>query len=69
MLRLTYQCVWPSFLAQTALRSLIFKASQPRGRASGSRACERHEMQGVIIKSTELECYFPYTVSTDRVAS
>ena len=25
----------------------IFKASQPRGRATGSRAYERHEMQGV----------------------
>ena len=31
---------------------IIFKASQPRGRASGSCAYERHEMQGVIIKCT-----------------
>ena len=35
---------------------IIFKASQSRGRASGSRAYERHEMQGVIIKSTRHEC-------------
>ncbi len=34
----------------------MFKASQPRGRASGSRAYERHEMQGVIIKFTRHEC-------------
>ena len=34
----------------------IFKASQPRGRASGSRAYGRHEMQGVIIKCTRHEC-------------
>ena len=27
----------------------IFRASQPRGRASGSRAYGRHEMQGVIL--------------------
>ena len=30
----------------------IYKASQPRGRASGSRAYGRQEMQGVIFKST-----------------
>ena len=35
---------------------IIFKASQPRGRASGSRAYGRHEMQGVIIKCTRHEC-------------
>ena len=29
----------------------IYKASQPRGRASGSRAYGRHEMQGVIYNS------------------
>ena len=34
---------------------MIFKASQPRGRASGSRAYGRHEMQGVII-ITRHEC-------------
>ena len=34
----------------------IYKASQPRGRASGSRAYGRHEMQGVIFKSTRHEC-------------
>ena len=34
----------------------IFKASQPRGRASGSRVYERHEMQGVIIKCIRHEC-------------
>ena len=28
----------------------IFKASQPRGRASGSRAYGRQEMQGVIFR-------------------
>jgi len=28
----------------------IFKASQPRGQSSSSRAYERHEMQGVILK-------------------
>ena len=31
-------------------------ASQPRGRASGSRAYGRHEMQGVIFKCTRHEC-------------
>ena len=35
---------------------IIFKASQPRGQASGSRAYGRHEMQGVIIKCTRHEC-------------
>ena len=35
---------------------VIFKASQPRGWASGSRAYEKHEMQGVIIKCTRHEC-------------
>ena len=35
---------------------LFYKASQPRGRASGSRAYERHEMQGVIFKCTRHEC-------------
>ena len=35
---------------------MIFKASQPRGRASGSRAYKRHEMQGVILKCTRHEC-------------
>ena len=35
---------------------MIFKASQPRGRASGSRAYGRYEMQGVIIKCTRHEC-------------
>ena len=35
---------------------MIFKASQPRGRALGSRAYGRHEMQGVIIKCTRHEC-------------
>ena len=37
---------------------IFFKASQPRGRASGSRAYERHEMQGVILtcKCTRHEC-------------
>ena len=35
----------------------IFKASQPRGQASGSRAYERHEMQGVILKCTRHECF------------
>ena len=34
----------------------IFKASQPRGRASGSRAYGRHEMQGVILKYTRHKC-------------
>ena len=34
----------------------IYKASQPRGRASGSRAYGRQEMQGVIFKSTRHEC-------------
>ena len=34
----------------------IFKASQPRGRASGSRAYGRHEMQGVMPKCTRYEC-------------
>ena len=34
----------------------IYKASQPRGWASGSRAYGRHEMQGVIFKSTRHEC-------------
>ena len=38
------------------VRSNIYKASQPRGRASGSRAYGRHEMQGVIFKSTRREC-------------
>ena len=42
--------------ACTALKFIIFKASQPRGRASGSHAYERHEMQGVIIKCTRDEC-------------
>ena len=41
------RCVW---------RDIIFKASQSRGRASGSRAYERHEIQGVIIKCTRHEC-------------
>ena len=36
--------------------SYIYKASQPRGWASGSRAYGRHEMQGVIFKSTRHEC-------------
>ena len=31
-------------------------ASQPRERASGSHAYERHEMQGVILKCTRHEC-------------
>ena len=31
---------------------IIFKASQPRGRASGSRAYGRHEMQGVTCTYT-----------------
>ena len=35
--------------SKTYLTSNFFKASQPRGRASGSRAYGRHEMQGVII--------------------
>ena len=36
---------------------IIFKASQPRGQASGSHAYGRHEMQGVIIiKCTRHEC-------------
>ena len=39
-----------------AIKFIILKASQPRGRASGSRAYERHEMQGVIIKCTRHEC-------------
>ena len=34
----------------------IYKASQPRGRASGSRAYGRQEMQGVIFKCTRHEC-------------
>ena len=34
----------------------IFKASQPWERASGSRAYERHEMQGVTFKYTRHEC-------------
>ena len=34
----------------------IYKASQPRGRASGSRAYGRQEMQGVVFKSTRHEC-------------
>jgi len=34
----------------------ISKASQPRGWASGSHAYGRHEMQGVIFKSTRHEC-------------
>ena len=34
----------------------IYKASQPRGQASGSRAYGRHEMQGVIFKCTRHEC-------------
>ena len=34
----------------------IFKASQPRGWASGSHAYGRHEMQGVIFKCTRHEC-------------
>ena len=33
----------------------LFKASQPRGRASGSHAYGRHEMQGVILKCTRHE--------------
>ena len=35
---------------------MLFKASQPRGRASGSCAYERHEIQGVILKCTRHEC-------------
>ena len=35
---------------------VFFKASQPRGRASGSHAYERHEMQDVILKRTRHEC-------------
>ena len=35
---------------------IFFKASQPRGWVSGSRAYERHEMQGVILKCTRHEC-------------
>ena len=42
--------------AHALLKFIIFKASQPRGRASGSHAYERHEMQGVIIKCTRDEC-------------
>ena len=38
------------------MRVCIYKASQPRGRASGSRAYGRQEMQGVIFKSTRHEC-------------
>ena len=36
--------------------ALIFKASQPRGRASGSHAYGRHEMQGAMLKCTRHEC-------------
>ena len=43
---------------------IFFKASQPRGRASGSRAYERHEMQRVILKCTRHEC----SVFVQRVA-
>ena len=40
----------PSFeIPRSATELHIFKASQPRGWASGSRAYERHEMQGVIL--------------------
>ena len=35
---------------------IFFKASQPRGRASGLCAYERHEMQGVILICTRYEC-------------
>ena len=38
------------------LQAHIYKASQPRGRASGSRAYGRQEMQGVTFKSTRHEC-------------
>ena len=38
------------------LGSDIYKASQPRGRASGSRAYGSHEMQGVMFKCTRHEC-------------
>ena len=34
----------------------MYKASQPRDRASGSHAYGRHEMQGVIFKCTRHEC-------------
>ena len=41
----TCTCTWYAF----EYKYIIFKASQPRGRASGSRAYGRYEMQGVII--------------------
>ena len=43
----------------------IYKASQPRGRASGSRAYGRHEIQGVIFKyHLLLTCLGPFTLPT-----
>ena len=39
---------------KAVVNAYIYKASQPRGRASGSRAEGRQEMQGVIFKSTTL---------------
>ena len=46
---------------------IIFKASQPRGRASGSRAYGRHEMQGVIIKCTRHECMMKHPDTAKKV--
>ena len=40
----------------TRIDAHIYKASQPRGRASDSRAYGRQEMQGVIFKCTRHEC-------------
>jgi len=37
---------------------VFFKASQPRGRALGSCAYKRHEMQGVILNVLGMNALF-----------
>ena len=48
---------WEDLMTEntSGVHTHFFKASQPRGPASGSRAYERHEMQGVILKCSRHE--------------
>ena len=49
-------CTYVIVCCTTRVIIHVYKASQPRGRASGSRVYGRHEIQGVIFKSTRHEC-------------
>ena len=52
----TKRCKQDTHTVQETHSAHIYKASQPRGRASGSRAYGRQGVQGVIFKSTRHEC-------------